>query len=190
MRRFSVFTSLVAVVLVGLLGLGREGGLRAQEPALADHPLVGSWEVGLVVEGQGPVELTNLISFGDEGNVLAASGGLLPGVPAVFGSGLVLTEGHGTWQATGERTAVATFRFLTLDQAGGISSTNTASMTIELDPTGEAFAGSFALDLVSPDGNPMGAGRGTLRAERIGVQPMASPAAGPGASPVAATPAA
>ena len=36
----------------------------------------------------------------------------------------------------------------------------------------------------------MGSGRGTLRAERIAVQPMSSPAATPGASSAAATPAA
>jgi hypothetical protein len=187
MRQVSVIVSIVAVVLVGLLGPGRLTGLRAQEatPASGNHPLVGSWEVQLAFEGQGPVELTNLITFGGEGVVLAASGGQLPGVPAVFGSGLVLTEGHGAWEATGERGAVATFRFLTLDQVGGISSTNTASMTVEIDAGGDAFAGSFALDSVSPDGNPMGSGRGTLRAVRIGIEPMASPVASPPASPVA-----
>ena len=182
MRRIVVIISLLAVVAA--LVAGRGPGTDAQQvtPAAGAHPLVGSWEVLVTFEGQGPIEVTNLITFTREGSVLAASGGQLPSLPGVFASGLVLTEGHGAWVATGERTADATFRFLTLDQVGGIASTNTARMAVEVDPTGNALTGSFALDLVSPNDNPMGGGRGTLRAERIVVEPVGSPAATPAAA--------
>ncbi len=182
MRRIVVTLSLLAVVAA--LVAGRQPGTGAHQgtPAAGEHPLVGSWEVLVAFEGEGPIEVTNLITFTDEGSILAASGGQLPSLPGVFATGMVLTEGHGAWAATGERTAEGTFRFLTLDQVGGIASTNTARMAVEVDPTGNALTGSFALDLVSPNGNSMGGGRGTLRAERIAVEPVATPAATPSAA--------
>jgi hypothetical protein len=178
----SVFVGIAAVV-----GPGWGVGAGQERPSLTEHPLVGSWQVEVSFEGMGPVTVTNLISFGGDGIVLAASGGQLPTMPAVAGTGLALTEGHGAWIATGERTAEAAFRYLTLDQSGGISSTNTARMAVEVDAGGDAYGGAFTLDLVSPDGNPMGSGRGTLRGERIGVEPGAlgaTPVAPPAATPV------
>lgn len=184
MRRITVIVVLLTAV-VGLLATPNRSTGQGT-PAAGDHPLVGSWQILVTFEGQGPIEVTNLVTFTDEGTVLAASGGQLPAQPGVFASGLVLTEGHGAWVAMGPRTAEATFRFLTLHQAGGISSTNTARLTVEADAAGSTLTGSFALDLVSPNGNPMGAGRGSLRAERIAVEPAATPTA----TPMAATPAA
>lgn len=178
MRRIVVSVPVIALV-VGLLASGvRPGaGVVQGTPAAEGDPLIGSWLVLVTFEGQGSIEFTNLITFTDEGTVLAASGGQLPGLPSVFSTGLVLTEGHGAWTPTGERGAAATFRFLTLDQAGGIASTNTSRLAVDVDPSGNALTGTFTLDLVSPSGNPMGTGRGTLRAERIGIEPMATPAA-------------
>lgn len=184
MRRIVVSVSMFALV-VGLFALSQHPDVGAWKGTseAGEHPLVGSWMVVLTVEGQGPIEITNLITFAADGTVLAASGGQLPGLPAVFGSGLVLTEGHGAWAVASERSAEATFRFLTLDQTGGIASTNTSRMAVEADAGGNSLTGAFTLDLVSPSGNSMGAGRGTLRAERIAVEPMAVEA-----SPIAASP--
>ena len=185
MRRIPVTLSLLAVVAALIAGPQAGSGAQQATPVGQDHPLVGSWQVLVAFEGKGPIEVTNLITFTDEGSVLAASGGQLPSLPGVFATGMVLTEGHGAWAATGERTAEGTFRFLTLDQVGGIGSTNTARMTLEVDAGGNALTGTFALDLVSLNGNSMGGGQGTLRAERIAVESVGTPAASPVASPVA-----
>lgn len=180
----------VAVVIVALaviLAAGRLPGVGARQGTgeEANHPLVGSGEVTVSFDGEGPIEVTNLSTFTDEGAVLAANGGQLPTIPGVQGTGLLLTEGHGAWQATGERTADGTFVFFTLDQTGGISSTNTVRMSVEVDASGESYGGVFTLDAVSPAGNSMGSDRGTLRATRIGVEAPALPPATPAASPVA-----
>ena len=189
MRRLAVVIPALTAVLAVFAARAQSGAGAGQATPTAGHPLVGSWQVQVVFEGVGPVTVTNLITFGGDGTVTAASGGQLPTLPSVAGTGLMLTEGHGAWAATGERSAEASFRFLTLDQSGGISSTNTVRMAVDLDPTGYAYTGSFAMDLISPAGNPMGAGQGSLRAERIGVEPMVPTATPAGASPVAATPA-
>lgn len=172
---------LVVALVLSVVGLGTGVGASQATPPPVGHPLVGSWQVEVSFEGIGPLTITNLITFGADGTVLAASGGQLPTLPAVAGTGLVLTEGHGAWVATGGRRADATFRYLTLDQTGGISSTNNARMAIEVDPTGDAYVGTFVLDLTSPNGNPMGSGQGSLRAERIEVEPLSTPVATPAA---------
>lgn len=186
MRRVA-FVILAAVVLVVSGRLPAAGARQGQGTGnAAVHPLVGSWEVRVRFEGDRPIEVTNLITFTADGGILAASGGELPNIPGVFGTGLVLTEGHGAWLATGERTADGTFRSLTLGQTGGISSTNTARMSVTVDATGDAYTGDFSFESVSPSGNSMGMDRGTLSATRITVEPPALTAA---ATPVAmATP--
>ena len=127
------------------------------------------------------MELTNLMTHTTDGIALVANAGELPSMPGWVGAGLFFTEGHGAWQATGERTVEVTFVFLTLNRAGSLISTNAARATLDVDAAGDAFTGTFALELVSPDGNPMGAHRGALRATRIEAAPTAS-------TPVSGTP--
>lgn len=177
MRRMAMIVSMaVAVVAAGWLpALAANQGSSGEER----HPLVGSWEVVISYEGQGAITVANLVTFGADGTLLAASAGQLPDIPGVFGTGLVLTEGHGAWAATGERSADGTYRSLTLDQTGSISSTNVARMSVAVDPSGNSYSGTFSLELISPNGNPMGSGMGTVRAERISVESLATPIATP-----------
>ncbi len=179
MRRMAVIVSVVAAVMAAawLPALGAGQGTAGE----ARHPLVGSWEVLISYEGATAIEVTNLATFGADGTLLVASAGQLPNIPGVFGTGLVLTEGHGAWAATGERTADVTYRSLTLDQTGSISSTNIARMSLAVDPSGDAYSGTCSLELISPNGNSMGSGTGTVRAERIAVEPPATPVATPAA---------
>ena len=179
MFRLLVALSLLGAVVAALAGAGRSSGTRAQDgtPAAAGHPLVGSWEVVIDFEGAGAPELISLVTYTTDGVVLVANAGQLPGLPPA--SGLFFTEGHGAWTATGERTADASFRFLVLDQTGGLAGTSVTRTRIEVNPAGDAYGGTFALDTLTPEGNSMGAGRGTLRATRIGVESLGTPAATP-----------
>lgn len=105
MRRTPILVSVIAMILAGLLAVGRLPIAGAQEePSTAGHPLVGSWLVGVKLEGQAPgaplpSELTSLITYFADGKVLVANAGQLPPLPP--GSGLFFTEGHGQWVATG-----------------------------------------------------------------------------------------
>ena len=175
-RRSSIFVTVCAVTFFALLAAPQLPVSRAQD--LAGHGLVGTWLVSVSLEGQGPgapvsPEVTSLVTYFADGNVLVANAGQIPPLPP--GSGLFFTEGHGRWVATSDTAATASYVSLALDQAGGLSSTNTTQATVEVDTTGDAYTGSFALESVSPSGNSMGAQQGTFQAERIGVETPATP---------------
>ena len=195
MRRLAIpVWILVAALIFGLVAAGGGSATRAHDgtPTAAGHALVGSWQMtfAFASQTQPPVQLISLATYSSDGTVVVANGGQLPALP--LGAGLFLTEGHGAWAPTGERTAAATFVFVMLDQGGGLASINTARTTLEVDAAGDAYAGAFTLDMVTPRGTPFApqAG-GTFTATRIRVEPMGSPAAGTPivGTPVAGTPA-
>lgn len=180
MSRRWVSTPTFAVALL-LVAFGRLPATEAQTgtPVPDRHPLVGSWSVVLTFAGStgtGGPELPSLVTYTADGSVLVANAGQLPSsLPPA--SGLFFTEGHGTWLPTGERTADATFRFLVLNQTGGLASTSTVRTSVEVDAGSDAYAGSFTIDLISPSGNPTGTERGVFRATRIPVEPLGTPMA-------------
>lgn len=120
-----------------------------------------------------PSELTSLITYFADGNVLVANAGQLPPLPP--GSGLFFTEGHGQWVATGDTSAEASFVSLVLDQTGGLSSTKTARTTVEVDAAGDAYTGSSTLESTSSTGTAMGSQQVTVQATRIQVESNATP---------------
>lgn len=150
--------------------------LAAQEGAGATtaHPLVGAWFVAVTYETEAPAALTNLATFTADGNLLVANAGQLPNVPP--GAGLVFTEGHGAWEATGERTAQATSVYLTVNQSGGIASVNTARATIEVDASGDRYTGEASLSIAGPDEGDTVEMFATIDATRITVEPMGAAA--------------
>ncbi len=201
MRRLAVPVAVLAVTIVGLLAGRGLPGARAHDgtpiptagtPIPVGHPLVGSWRVTFAFEAQNqpPVELISLATYTSDGTLVVANAGQMPSLP--LGAGLFLTEGHGAWVPTGERAADATFVFVMLDQSGGLASINTARTSLEVNATGDAYVGTFTLDMVEPEGNPFAPpARGTFEAIRIQVEPpgisfAATPAVG---SPAASTPA-
>lgn len=192
MPRFAVSVSVLAVVLVGLLAAGGLPGTTAHEgtPAATGHPLVGSWQVTYTFAGQTqpPVQLISLATYAADGTVVVANAGQLPVVP--LGAGLFFTGGHGAWSPSGANGAEATYRFLMLDQSGGLASVNTVRSTVEVDATGDANVGTFMLDMVTPRGTPFAPqASGTFEATRIQVEAMAATAvATPAATPAMATP--
>jgi hypothetical protein len=186
MGRRAIGVVVLVVAVAGLFGMGQRAELSAQEatPMASGHPLVGSWNVTIAFEGTSTVKLPSLITYTAEGTVLVANAGQLP-LSLSPASGLFFTEGHGTWRATGERTADATFVFLILDQTTGLAATSTTRTSVAVDASGNAYTGRFESDTISPSGNSMGSERGTVQATRIQVQPLGGQGV---ATPVAATP--
>lgn len=91
MRQFSVLVLILAVFLAGLVAmqqLGIQAAAQEDPAATADHPLVGAWLVDLGEEGG------RLLTFAADGTVL-------------FGEADG-TTGQGTWEVTGDSTAVFT----------------------------------------------------------------------------------
>ena len=193
MRRFAMpVWILVAALIVGLVAASGRSGTRAHDgtPAVAGHALVGSWQVTYTFAGQTqpPVQLISLATYAADGTVVVANAGQLPVVP--LGAGLFFTCGHGAWSPSGANGAEATYRFLMLDQSGGLASVNTVRSTVEVDATGDAYAGTFMLDMVTPRGTPFAPqASGTFEATRIRVEAMGATAvATPAATPAMGTP--
>lgn len=179
MRRTSILVSAAALVLLGLLAVGRLPATHAQEVVgTADHPLVGSWLVSITLEDQEPgaalpSNLTSLVTYFADGNVLVANAGQLTPLPP--GSGLFFSEGHGQWVATSASGAEASFVSLVLDQTGGLSSTNSAHTTLEVDASGNAYAGSFTIESTSSTGTSTGSQEVSVEGTRIQVESNATP---------------
>jgi hypothetical protein len=177
-RRFSLL-AVLAVVLVGLIALGRASGSSAQDgtpPAgLAGHPLVGSW---IVNDPQGQPSVT---AFTADGVV----------VDAETGGG----TGIGSWQATGERTAAFTFVIQASDAAQHFTGTIVIRGTAEVDASGDTFTAPYSYTVVQEDGTVLDSGTGTVTGTRLPIEPVdkkGSPLAGyptvvpsPEASPAA-----
>lgn len=181
MRSLRHSTWVIVLLLGGLAVVGLPTGAAPATPVAAGHLVTGSWDVGFALTSRPAVDVSSLFTFGADGTLLVANAGQLPGsLPP--GSGLFFTEGHGAWIATGDRQAGATFRFLVIDQTAGIVSTGIVRLELEVDQSGNALDGAFALDLLSSEGNPTGTEWGTLRATRIQVEPLGTPTA---ATPVA-----
>lgn len=179
MRRTSILVSVIALVVVGSLAVGRLSTTGAQAQAsMAGHPLVGSWLVSVSLEGQAPGEglpsdVPSLVTYFADGNVLVANSGQLPPLPP--GSGLFFTEGHGQWVATGQSSAEASVVSLVLDQTGGLSSTNTAGTAVEVDASGNTYTGSITIESTSSTGGSMGGQQASVEATRIQVAPAGTP---------------
>ena len=79
MHRWSVPFSLLAVVLIGMLGASRLATAAAQgETWAASHPVIGSWQVAVTFERQPLAEQPSLITYTAEGGMLVANVGQLP----------------------------------------------------------------------------------------------------------------
>lgn len=87
MRRLALVVSLLALVIAGLVGTGRQPFAGAQEGTPArDHSLVGAWLLTISSTGETagaalPVNQTSLVTFFADGNVIVANAGQLPLLP-------------------------------------------------------------------------------------------------------------
>jgi hypothetical protein len=153
MRRITLPAVLV-VALVGLLALGRAAGIGAQDatpaPAMAGHPLVGSWIV------TNPDGTPAVAAFTADGIV----------VDTEVGGG----TGVGTWQPTGDRTAAFTFVIPVSDpEFAGII---VVRATAEVSADGTTFTAPYSVTGQAPDGTAPFADRGQVTGTRLPVEPI------------------
>ena len=182
---------LLVVAVAGPIAAGRSAvGAGAQEATpVAGHPLVGSWVVEEILRPQNAGLGTPLPEPRPQAVVIATlfadGNALLSG----FGAGQPAMQGK--WIADGER--AGTFTVVGLLIGGGGASDGTLGRvraTVEVDATGDAFAGGYTFDIVAPDGGVVFTHYGWWSGTRVEVEPP-DPAAltlGPG-TPAAGTPA-
>lgn len=157
MRRFLLNVPILAVLLIGLFAspdLGVQSASQADVPATAGHPLVGTWLLDLGEEGG------RLLTFSADGTaVFADADG---------------TTGQGTWEATGDSTAVfTTYRLISDHSEEDSSFTGYSILSGEITVDGtETWTGDLVVAQTEHDGVIMFVnGPSTLSASRISVVP-------------------
>lgn len=123
----SAILGLAALVVALMVGAA---GLRAAQDvspvATSDHPMVGTWYIGL--QGDPPGRGPTLATYFADGNVL---------VSAAAGPRPVTWQG--VWVPTGPRTATFTIVAVNVDQNGTFTGNTILDGTNELDATGDQF---------------------------------------------------
>jgi DNA-binding transcriptional regulator of glucitol operon len=166
MRRTSLFVSVLAVVLLGVLAVGRAVITTAQDatPPVDGQGFVGSWRV-MVTLPQGP-SFPSLVTFGTDGTVTTSNQPVQPS-PGAPGQVVFASAGHGAWEATGPDTMVFTFVVLLADGQGNLVGFSTTRATLTLGANGQTFSGEGVPTIADPAGNVMVTFRATVQATRI-----------------------
>ena len=178
MRRVLVLAAGLAVAFATtMLGVGRWGGGAAPgTPVAVERGFVGAWRVTFDTPTGPSQSLLTVMADGTllfSGRPVSPAGG---GFPVIFSS-----TAHGAWQATGSSGAGMTWVGLVTDGEGTLLAVVSDSVEATLDSAGNAWSGLYSATVNDPDGNELYVGGATVQAERITVQPVATPAATPAA---------
>jgi hypothetical protein len=144
-----------------LLAVVGSPGVSAQDAM--EHPAIGAWAVDAT-----PEDATD-----PPGLVTIAPGGIITDVDPEW-------TGYGSWAATGDRTADATFLFPFADPEGGLLGYGTIRTSIEVAEDGQSFTGTYTIEpptgVAQAMGLPVGQfGPGEVTGQRISVEPMGEP---------------
>lgn len=97
-------------------------------------------------------DLPSLATMTEDGNLLLSNLPVEP-VPAEMDARmLLLTSGHGVWEAAGEDRATFTFVYLYADETGAFQSAATLSGMLKLADDGQALRGEYGSRCASPRG--------------------------------------
>jgi hypothetical protein len=164
MRRFSIFLSVVIVMLLGPIFIGARSGATAQEATpttMKGHPLVGTWL--LDTDADDPANAPDVVVFTADGAYISVD-----------------AEGFlslGVWEASGDRTALLTIVSPGLEEEdGAFYGTFMVRATSEVDETGDSFTAQYTFEFMEADGTRTGEyGPGTATATRITAEEMGTP---------------
>ena len=152
-----------AIVLMSLLLATVAAAPGASAQATAEHPAIGAWIIDATpADTTDPLELLTVAPGGIVAN--ASPGG----------------TAYGSWSATGDRTADATFLFPLSDPEAGFVGYATARTSIEVAEDGQSFAGTYTIEFPAAMAEAMGApagqlGPGDVTGQRIAVEAMGEP---------------
>lgn len=163
MRRWSTVLSMLVVVLVGVVMLGRSVSAQDATPVAAPgHPIIGTWLTN--TDPENPDAGRSLVTF-------FADGAFIEYDPDEGGD-----VGMGRWQATGDLTADLTFGFIGVSDEGAYEGMFKIRASFEVTSDGESFTAQYTGEFVDPDGTGSGEyGPGTATGTRISVEPMGAP---------------
>jgi hypothetical protein len=135
MRRRSVLASAVSGALASAFAVGHTSlAQEATPPALAGHPLVGTWAVmttgGLVPQ-----------THGSDGSFIAAfpPSYVDPALGQTYQKGVHRGSGLGRWESTGERSGRFTFLQALADSRGDSAGTFQLAADVEVSEDGQTW---------------------------------------------------
>ena len=175
MRRVPFFAALLPVAAVLVLGSGQlRTGAQRGTPSAADHGFAGAWRLTFDTPLRPSQSLLTVMA---DGTVLFSGRPVAPAAgetPVTFSS-----AGHGVWEQTGPTTAATTWVGLVTDGEGNFLAIVTDSVEATLGADGNVWSGSYSATVADPSGQVLYVGGATVRATRITVQPLATPAGTP-----------
>jgi hypothetical protein len=172
----------ITVLIATVLSFAGVNARLASTPEPEANGFVGTWQVTFIIDDR-PVGLA-LTSFTSDGIIIGAN------LPATTRGAwrpdevVLQSSSHGAWVASGERTADITFVILLSDIEGNALGTRTIRGTLELDPSGNAWSGTYTATVADTAGEVLRVSRGSVEATRIVVEPMVAPGT-PAATPAA-----
>lgn len=138
MRRLAALVLILAVV-TGLAAYAQNATASAvQDDDMANHPVVGAWRWENDPPGEGDV----FISYG----IFHADGTYVE-------VGIDNITSVGVWEATGERTAFASFYFADLDPDPNVVAMGEGRQWVEVDESGNAITADIDFKLMDGEGN-------------------------------------
>jgi hypothetical protein len=163
MRRLALLATVGVASLLAVLSIGSSPHVTAKgatPSAMAGHPLIGAWLADVDVND--PNNPPSLIIFHDDGTYIQSD---------PDGS-----NGVGTWEATGPRTAALTALFQNQTESGALAGTVKVRAAITVDASGNAWTADYTLEFIQPNGASSGQmGPGKAAGKRIAVEPMGTP---------------
>lgn len=150
--------AIILIVVALAVGAARIAGAQ-DTGADSVHPLVGTWLLDTDVDDpENPPEV----------DVFTADGGVI----SVQATGDLIL---GVWEATGDNSATITFVGPEAEEDAYFG-LFVIRAQVEVDESGDAFAGSYTFDIVDPDGNATGEhGPGGVSATRITAEAPGEP---------------
>lgn len=177
MRRFVFLTAGLAIAATTMFGAAQWGGKAASgTPEAVEGNFVGAWRLTFDTPTG---ESQSLLTVMADGTLLFSGRPVSPaagGFPVIFSS-----TAHGAWEQRGPTSVAMTWVGLVTDGEGTLLAVVTDSVEATLSVNSSAWSGSYSATVNDPDGNELYVGGAAVRAERISVQPLATPAATPAA---------
>lgn len=156
-----VFTTVVALVAVGVIAAGAGSAARADDEPRS-RALVGTWDVTLQLPGAPPARV--LATYNDDGTTVESAAA----PPATRGSS------HGVWERVGRDLFSVTRIFFRFNpQTGAFLGTTKVNASVRVASDGETFEAVSISELRDPAGTLIVGGlRGTATAARVHVEPI------------------
>lgn len=147
-------------------------GAEPATPAVTRQGFLGAWRLVFDTPTGASQSLLTVMS---DGTVIFSGRPVSPatgGFPVIFSS-----TAHGAWEQIGDTSARFTWVGLVTDGEGTLLAVVTDSVEATLSADSQSWSGAYSATVDDPTGTQLYVGGSTVQATRIGVQPVATPAA-------------